>query len=129
MNDFPLLGNPGEAVPTVDVADLIAVWNVGQEVRPPHPGQAVGVDIEIYKSVCQPGADVRAICFRLMMIHALGMMGREEFAHLDQNEQFRNAVFKVAAWIPMTWVATGPMSGLPFDSKAFLREVQKEAKG
>jgi len=78
MNDFPLLGNPGEAVPTVDVADLIAVWNIGQEVSAPHPGQTWGVDIEICKSVCQPGADVRAIWFRLMMTHAVGMMGHEE---------------------------------------------------
>jgi len=128
-----LFGKPGDPVPAVDPADLATVWEVGQEANAHareiglKPGQTVGVDIGIYKSVCQPGADVRAACFRLMMTQALGMMEHKELAHLEENEQLRDAVFKVAARFPMRWVGEGPMHGLPFDVEAFLRDVQGES--
>jgi hypothetical protein len=121
-----LLGKPGERVPEVNVADLVAVWNVGKEISSRHPGQTVGVGRQVYASVCRPGADIRAICFRLMMPHIVGMLGHEELARLDQDEPLRAAVFKVTARFPIVWVSDGPMDELPFDTEKFLRDVRIE---
>ena len=129
-----LFGNPGDPVPTVDPADLATVWRVGQEAEAHareiglKPGQTIGVGMEVYKAACQPGADVRAAWFRFTMTQALGLMEHQELAHLDQNEQLRDAVFKVAARFPMRWVGEGRLDGLPYDAEAFVREVRKEQR-
>jgi hypothetical protein len=42
--------------------------------------------------------------------------------------RLHDAVFKVAARIPMKWMEAGvPRPDLPFDVKAFLQDVRKES--
>ncbi len=121
-------GNPGELVPTVDGADIKSVWTIHQDLKSRHPGGQVGVDISIIKRACNPGADIRAVTYRSAMLQLLEMSPGKILAAWKRGGSFDEAVFSVAATIPMKWMETGvPQSGLPFDVDAFIQELHKES--
>ena len=125
---FWLYGNPGEPVPTIDVGDLKSVWDMYQNIESQHPGGSVGVDSCLIDRVCTPGADIRAVVYRCQMLGLLEMLPGDRLATRKQNGRLHEAVFRVAATIPMKWMEIGvPQSSLPFDVDAFFQEVQKES--
>ena len=118
-----LIGKAGEPVPIVDVADIKVMWAHGQELKAPHPG-GVAVEVGIWKQLCSPGADIRAVSYRCGMLGLLEMMLR---AAWTGGELSANA-FKVAARMDLHWMAVGvAQNGFPFSLEGFLAEVQREA--
>ena len=121
-------GNPGEAVPAVEAADLHSVWNTHQDIEAQHPGKAVAVGATLLEHVCSHGADIGAITYRSAMLQMLEMCGGDLLAPWRQSVHFHEDVFRVAARIPMKWMEVGvPQQGLPFDVNLFLQELSKES--
>ena len=116
-------GKAGEPVPVVEVADIKVMWAHGQELKAQHPG-GVAVEVSIWKQLCSPGADIRAVSYRCQMLGLLEMMLR---AVWTGGELSANA-FKVAARMDLHWMAVRvAQNGFPFSLEGFLAEVQREA--
>src|SRR5215469_3444519 len=82
-------GKPGEQVPAVDFADLKAAKTLMEDVRKSHPKGGVAIDMGVYQSVCSPGANVRAVWYRLSRLGLLEMM----FQHVYSGGQWSDAAF------------------------------------
>ena len=61
------IGNPGEDVPTIDVADLKSLWSIYRDMET----RNVGVGIRIIRDACSAGADIGAVLYRGSMIEVL----------------------------------------------------------
>jgi len=119
-----LIGKAGEPVPVVDVADMKVMWAYLEELKARYPRGGVGVDVDIWKRLCSPGADVRAVSYRCQMLGLLEMMLR---AAWTGGELSANAL-KVAARMDLHWMAVGVVQNeWPFSVEGFLAEVQREA--
>ena len=118
-----LFGEPGEPVPAVDFADMKAMLAFRQDVEKRNlKGGQVIIGMRAYQSVCSPGADVRAISYRLTM---LAMLGHYIEAYPGGNSS--DAALKAAAKMELTWLPDGGSQGFPFDVMKFLEEAQAEA--
>lgn len=124
MNEIDILrGKAGEPVPVVDVADMKVVWTHGKELKARHP-EGVAVGMGVWKQLCSPGADIRAVSYRCSMLGMLEMMLRAAWTGGELSE---NAV-KVAARMDLEWMAVGVVrNSLPFNLEGFLAELQREA--
>ena len=119
------IGNPGEDVPTIDVADLKSLWSIYRDMETRNVG---GIGIRIIRDACSAGADIGAILYRSSMIDVLEICPGDLLARWKRSGEFNEVVFRVAATIPMKWVEGGvPQSHLPFDVDAFIQELQKES--
>jgi hypothetical protein len=119
-----LFGKPAEPVPPVDFADMKAMWTVMQEVKDRHPEGRTAIGIGVYQHVCSPGADIRAVSYRLSMLGMLEMM----FGHAYSGGQWTEAALKAAAKMELTWMPVGvSQTGLPFDVMSFLAQAHAEA--
>ena len=119
---------PCEPVPSVNVADLKSVWAFYQDIKSPLHRGTVGVD-SIIEHACSPGADIGAVQYRCMMLGILETMRRDLLSTWKQNGQLQDAVFRVAARIPMTRMGEGLFTSIPldvFDVETFFEEVRKE---
>ena len=48
MDQPPLFGGEaGEPVPQVDPEDVKAIWKLGKDVQRRHPGEHVGIDVQV----------------------------------------------------------------------------------
>ena len=120
-------GNPGELVPTVDGADIKSVWTFHQDLQSRHAG-GVAVEISILARTCSPGADIRAVTYRSAMLQLLEMCPGKILADWKRGGSFDEAVFRVAATIPLKWMEIGvPQSGFPLDVDSFIQELHKES--
>jgi hypothetical protein len=116
-------GKADEPVPVVDVADIKVMLAYFQELKAQHPG-GLAVEVGIFKQLCSPGADIRAVSYRCQMLGLLEMMLR---AVWTGGELSVNAL-KVAARIDLHWPAVGvAQDGFPFNLEGFLAEVLREA--
>ena len=124
MNEFDVLfGKAGEPVPVADVADIKLMWAHYQELKAQHPG-GVAVEMGVWKQLCSPGADIRAVSYRCSMLGMLEMMLRAAWSRGDLSEN----AFKVAARMDLEWMAVGVVrNSLPFSLEQFLVEVQGQA--
>lgn len=119
-----LIGKPGEDVPTVDPADLKALWTYSQQLREQHPSGGVATGIEVFKHMCSPGADTRAVAYRSAMLGMLAGMLESAWPGGQASE----SAFKVAARMELKWMAVGVvLSGPPFDVAGFLSEIHAES--
>ena len=116
-------GEPGTPVPAADPEDLKAVWRVYRDTELRHPGQRVGVDMNVLEQVCKSGSDVDAVVFRNMMLLLLRSVMPESLAPWTKNDELDEVVFRVAADIPMEWLGREERRGLPFDVDEFFRRV------
>jgi hypothetical protein len=99
------------------------MWAHYQESKAQHPG-GVAVGVDIWRPLCSPGADIRAVWYRCSMLGLLEKMLRAAWAGGELSEN----TFKVAARIDLEWMAVGvAQNGLPFSLEGFLAEVQREA--
>jgi hypothetical protein len=118
LNAF--LGKPGEAVPAVDPADLKAVWMYCQETRAQHPQAFVGYSVEIFRQLCSPNADLKAVWYRSTMLGLLEAMLESACAGGKLTEN----AFTVVAQMQLQWMGVGTVHrGLPFDVGEFLGQV------
>jgi len=63
------------------------------------------------------------------MLQMLELSGEELVTPWKKDGQLHEAIFRVAAVMPLKWIALGvPWRGLPFDVDAFFAEVQKESR-
>jgi hypothetical protein len=116
-------GKAGEPVAVVDVSDIKVMWAYLHELEARHPG-GVAVEVGIWKRLCSPGADVRAVSYRCQMLGLLEIMLRTVWTGGEISE---NAV-KVAARMDLHWMAVGvAQNGFPFSVEGFLAEVKREA--
>jgi len=119
-----LIGKPGELVPEVDFRDIKAMWAFMQDLKKRHPEGNVGISTSVYQSVCSPGADIRAVSYRLSI---LGMVGHL-LEPVYSGGEFTEAALKAAAKVEMTWLPVGvPQKGFPFDVIEFLARARAEA--
>jgi hypothetical protein len=122
---FPPVGNPGEDVPTIDVADFKSLWSIYRDMEARNVGS---IGIRILRDACSAGADVGAVLYRGSMIDLMEMCPGDLLARWKRSGEFDEVVFRVAATIPMKWVEGGvPQSHLPSDVDAFIQELQKES--
>lgn len=120
---FNFGGKPGEPVPEVDPEDLKALWQQQQEVQAMHPGQhATGIDV--MKAVCKPGANVKAVWYRMSMFGLLTMAAKEQTSPWIKGGEPLDVVFRIIANIPMEWIGHTPREGLPFDVEEFFRRLE-----
>jgi len=119
-----LIGKPGEAVPTVDAADIKALWKFQQELAAQHPDSGVAIAIGVINHICSPGADARAVSYRAGMLGLLHNLIKPAFAGSEPTE----SAFKVAARMELKWMGVGVVqNGLPFDVARFFAEVHGES--
>ena len=117
-------GAPGEAVPQVDPEDLMAVWNLGQEVKRDHPDGGIAIGMSIFEATCKSGAIVKAVVYRTNKIDILRYVAPEIMDPLIQDKL--DAVLRTAATIPMEWMGVGVVrQGFPFDADEFIRRVSE----
>ncbi len=117
-------GKAGEPVPVVDAADIKAMWTYGRELMSQNGGRGVAVEVDLWKQVCQPGADIRAVAYRRTMLWFLEMMLRAAWTGGEPSEN----AFKVVARMDLNWMPVGVASnGLPFNLEEFLAAAQQEA--
>jgi len=112
-------------VPSVDMTDLKSAWDICREKWRQARG-TVAVGTSLIELACSPGADIRAVTYRCAMLQMLENVRGDLLAPWKQSGQFQEAVFGVAAKIPMNWIGEG-LSQLPFDVDAFLEEVRKQS--
>jgi len=127
-------GKVGEPVPAVDAQDLKTVWEQAKDSM----AQQKATGLAVYEAMCAPGANVRAVSYRAMLLALLLHVGMkvseaiqkatdpEELAELRQLEKWfvsppTDAVFSAMSKVSLTWPALGPFSGLPFDVSEFGR--------
>jgi hypothetical protein len=119
-------GQPGTPVPEVDPADIKIVYNVNCEVQAARPGESVAIDVEVFKRICSPGANVRAVSYRTATIHLLKMLSPDLLSEWRKDGQMDERVFRAAATIPLNWQKVGVIrEGLPFDVEDFMRRVRE----
>jgi hypothetical protein len=119
-----LNGKPGEPVPQVDAQDLRTAFEISRAAANNHPGQRVGVSLEVLQRDCKPGADIRAVSYRLMMLNGFVSIAPEHLAPWMEDGQLDDIVFREAAQIPMEFIGTGvERKGWPFDVAELLRRI------
>jgi len=109
--------SPGP-IPAVDPSDLRKVWDFMSGIPDTGSG-ATGVDVDVFKSICSPGADVIAVWWRASLLQLgerLGLVSR-----WLSNGRLDDAVINVAADFPMDKIEAGVLyNGLPFDVQKFI---------
>jgi hypothetical protein len=129
---------PGTPVPLVDLDDLKAVAHLCDELQQQHRGTQFGIGIGAVAHMCKPGADVRAVCYRVQQLGLLKLFSEQKVdnpeiqAHIARFQakiaplmldgKFTDAAFRAIARIPLKWMAPGVVrEGLPYDVEELLR--------
>ena len=116
-------------VPSVSAAALKAVWNMWRDMAAGMPGQRVALGDSVYKGVCSPNADTRAVFYRasiLQMVSFLGPGGEPPDAVQHPVVELPDAVFELTAKFPMKGMRVGvPQQGLPFDVEEFAKQLER----
>ena len=120
----PFGGKPGQPVAPVDPDDLKAVWRVYRETEMSHPGQRVGICMDIIARECKIGADVQAVVYRIMMLQLIQHVAAKQLAPWTKEGELSEPVFLTAAQIPMEWFGGEERQGLPLDVEEFFRRVR-----
>ena len=129
FGDGPISEN--KPVAAVAPADLKSVWAMQDDVQARSPGQQVTISVDLWKSACSAGADVRAVFFRVSMLRMLQMLSGSgglisPWLHDGKPD---DAVFKVVATLPMIGLQLGtPRQGFPFDAEELIKLIKKESE-
>jgi hypothetical protein len=111
-------------VPQVDPDDLKTVFEFVREAAKDHPVGGFGFSAEIFKGTLKPGADIRAICYRRMMLHGFVSIAPNLLASWMNDGQLDDIAFREAAQIPMEFIGAGvERQGWPFDVDELLRRI------
>jgi hypothetical protein len=124
-------GSENDPVPAVDPADLKGVWTTQTDSPTLVPGEQLAINVDFYKRVCSPGADVHAVFIRESMLRMLTLMSESgglisPWLHRGEPD---DAVFKVVATFPIFRMRAGVRrGGLPLDVEELIRQIAREAK-
>ena len=121
------MGNPGEPVAEVDPDDLNTFWQETRTLQARHPGQSVGIGLDVIKAICKPEVNAQAVWYRSAMIRALNQFAQEQLAPWVKDEEVSDAVFRTMATIPMKWVGHTEREDLPFDVEEFFRRLREDS--
>lgn len=78
---------------------------------------------DLYQRVCSPGADVRAVWYRLSRLEMLEHFLKVAYA----GGQWSDAAFKAAAKMDLRWSQLGvPLNDSPFSVTGFLVQAMEE---
>jgi hypothetical protein len=125
-NALDFWGSKGD-VAAVDPADLRAVSAMVRDVQVGVGGQQCSIDIRSFQSVCSPGADVMAVCYRASMLGLLQRIPGGPLTPWTHDGELDDAVFNVAAVFPMKRMEVGVVrDGPPFDVQEFVKQVRNE---
>jgi hypothetical protein len=130
--DVPEFWRSKGDVAAVDAADLKAVRAFSREVQAATGGQGSMVELELYRRVCSPGADVDAVWYRASMLGLLEMLPQmspeSPLTPWTHNGELDDAVFQVAATFPMKRMGVGVVhDALPFDLEEFVKQIGARA--
>jgi hypothetical protein len=115
-----LIGKAGDPVPVVDPADMKAMREFEQGLKKRHPDEPFGVGMGLLQQVCSPGADVRAVSYRLNLLAMLEMMLEATYPGGHVSDHALN----IAAEMELTWMPVGvPQKSMGFNVEAFLGQV------
>ena len=106
----------GEPVPPVAEDDLKRLHEISVDMAKRYVGKNGVVAVEQMARVCSRGANVPAVWFRYTRLRSLAREG--VLAEWQHNTEFDDAVYRVAATIPM--------SGLELDREAFVQRLRCE---
>jgi len=115
---------PPRSVPPVspvDVDDLKAVTRVLEDF-----GRTGRLEIDALEKACKKRAFVPMVIYRAAMLNMLELVAPELVQRKDG--QLSDAVFRVAAEIPMPWEDTWT-AGVPFDKEEFRRRLANDIAG
>ena len=113
-----------DSAPSVDPADLRSILDLLLTLS---PGAAIGMGI--FESVCRPGADIRAVWYRAVMLQLLSRQA-DLLSSWVRNGEFDDAVLKVAARFPIKKLHVGVVhQGFPLDVEEFVKQIREEAEG
>ena len=89
-------------------------------------GDTKATGINVFESICSPGADVCAVWYRaslLQLCERLGLLSR-----WLNDDRLNDAVIKVAADFPMDKLEAGVVrKDLPLDVQEFLKRIDVES--
>ena len=123
-------GSENGPVPAADPADLKSIWALQTDSQTLAPGEQLAINVDLYKRVCSPGADVRAAFIQESMLRVLTLMSESgglisPWLHHGKPD---DAVFEVVATFPMARMQPGiPRRGLPLDVQELIRHIGNEA--
>jgi hypothetical protein len=121
-------GKPGEPIPEVEPDDVRIIWNANRDVQAQRSGEQIAIDLELFRRICSPDANIPAVWQRTAMIHLLDMILPELLSQWRNEGDLDAKVFRAAASIPLQWQAVGVVrQGFPFDIGDFVRRVTSEA--
>jgi hypothetical protein len=126
-----------EFVPVVDPEDLKAAWDLSQDMerrKALHGTNDLNVLyglhistpqelLEFFQKVLQPGADLQAVHFRIMLLHySFEELGLPEL----ENSKPSDAILKAVAKVSVKVTPNLEYDGLPCDKDELLRLIEKE---
>jgi hypothetical protein len=98
--------------PTVDAADVKAAWQLYRDAELRMPGQQAAIGNGVFEHVCSPGADIRAICHRAVMLRFLFLSvdghpdepEAKELAKYRHDGELDDRLFRAMSQIPLRWI-------------------------
>lgn len=124
-------GSENGPIPAVDPGDLKSIWAMQTDSQTVAPGEQFAINVDFYKGLCSPGADVRAVFIRISMLRMLKSMSESgglisPWLHHGRPD---DAVFEVVATFPMVRMHPGVRrAGLPLDVEKLIRQIGSEAR-
>ena len=108
----------GGAVPPVAKEDLKALHEISVDMAKRRLGKDGVADVSTMARACSHGANLAAVWFRYTRLRSLAKKG--VLAAWQHNQQFDNAVFEVAADVPI--------HGMELDQDEFVRRLRHAAE-
>jgi hypothetical protein len=121
MEPVPMLGNPGEPVPTVDPADIKAAWELQRQVEARNPGKLVAIAGSVH-GYCSEGADLQAVGYCAAFLGGMVPYVPEVALRIKDGKP-DDVLCRAIAEIPMEWIGGGVRTGWPFDEEDFMRRL------
>jgi hypothetical protein len=128
-------GIPIDPVPPVDPADLKAAWRVHRELAGKvGPDGRIWLGSRPFVEACSPGANALAASYRCMILILVHGVTDDAVAPWKRNGELDEAVFKVAARLPMEWMLAwtaqdSERNHYPFDMYALVNGLLHERTG
>jgi hypothetical protein len=120
------LGRAGTPVPVVDPEDLKTVWRIYEETNARHLG-LVATGTSIFEAACKPGADIKAVCYRSMMMGLLRTLSEKSSQAVELKRWFMKgtpseSAFQAMAVLSLQWPSPHQVRhGPPLDLEEFRR--------
>jgi len=106
----------GASIPAVGEDDLRRLHEISVDMAKRYVCKNGVISVELMARACSQGANLPAVWFRYTRLRLLARQG--VLAEWQHNTEFDDAVYRVAATIPM--------NGLELDREAFVQRIRRE---